>query len=276
MLRKQWARNALAVIAAGILIVLAIGAICAPLLSSIDPQSISPARRMRPPSTQFWFGTDNLGRDIFTRVIYGSRVSLMVGVGVAALATLFGTFIGLLTGFNRVADAILSRVMDGLMSIPAILIAIALTALTRASVQGVIIAITIAEIPRVARLVRGVTLTLRDQPFIESARSIGCSTPQILFRHILPNTLAPLIVQASFIGASAILIEATLSFLGAGAPTEIPSWGNIMADGRSLFQISPHIIFFPALFLAITVLAVNIVGDAARDALDPRLARETK
>lgn len=275
-LARHWRQHPLAVIAGVVLVAMALIAIFAPLLSSIDPLAINPSKRLRPPSVQFWFGTDNLGRDIYTRVLYGGRVSLTVGVGVAFLATLLGMVIGLLAGFNRIADSILSRIVDGFMSIPAILIAIALMALTRASVEGVITAITIAETPRVARLVRGVTMTLRDQPFIEAARAIGCPTWWILYRHVLPNTLAPLMVQASFIGASAILIEATLSFLGAGAPAEIPSWGNVMAEGRSLFQIAPHIIFFPALFLAVTVLAVNLLGDGARDALDPRTARHTR
>jgi peptide/nickel transport system permease protein len=256
-----------------VLLLLALAALLAPWLWTVDPQIVSPARRLRPPSAQYWFGTDQLGRDVYSRVIYGSRVSIIVGFGVAIIATAIGLLIGLLTGFNRIADAILSRVMDGLMAIPSVLLAIALMALTRASVEGVIAAITVAEIPRIARLVRSVVLSLREQPFIEAARAIGTTRVKILWRHILPNTAGPLMVQASYICASAILIEATLSFLGAGAPAEIPSWGNIMAEGRALFQIAPSIIFFPAVFLSLAVLSVNLLGDGLRDALDPRLSR---
>jgi peptide/nickel transport system permease protein len=248
-------------------------AIFAPLLWTSDPQALAPARRVRPPSANFWFGTDMLGRDVYSRVIYGARISLIVGVSVAILSSLAGLLIGLFSGFIRLLDAIIMRIMDGMMSIPPILLAIALMALTRASVQNVIIAITIAEIPRVTRLVRGIVLSLREQPYVEAAIAAGTSTPKIIFRHILPNTLAPLTVQATFICASAMITEAILSFIGAGTPPIIPSWGNIMAEGRALWQVAPYIVFFPALFLSVTVLAVNLLGDGLRDALDPRLAK---
>jgi peptide/nickel transport system permease protein len=214
-----------------------------------------------------------LGRDVYSRVLYGSRVSLLVGFAVAVFAAVLGTFIGLLAGFVRVLDAVLMRVMDGLMSIPSLLLAIALMALTRASVQNVIIAIGIAEFPRVSRLVRSVVLSLREQPYVEAAIASGTRVPAIIWKHILPNTFAPLMVQATFICASAMIGEATLSFLGAGTPPIIPSWGNIMAEGRALWQVKPYIVFFPAIFLSITVLAVNMLGDGLRDALDPRLAK---
>ena len=249
-------------------------ALAAPLLWTVDPTALAPARRTRPPSAQFWFGSDMLGRDVYSRVLYGARVSLMVGFGVAALASIVGMTIGLVSGFVRWADGIIMRIMDGLMSIPPILLAIALMALTRGSVGNVITAITIAEIPRVSRLVRGVVLSLREQPYVEAAIASGTRTPMIIWRHILPNTLAPITVQATYICASAMITEAILSFIGAGTPPIIPSWGNIMAEGRALWQVKPYIVFFPAVFLSLTVLAVNLLGDGLRDALDPRMAKK--
>jgi peptide/nickel transport system permease protein len=248
-------------------------AIFAPYLGTKDPTALAPARRTREPSALYWFGTDMLGRDVYSRVLYGTRVSLLVGFSVAILASAVGTFIGLVSGFVRKLDAVIMRCMDGLMSIPPILLAIALMALTRASVQNVIVAIAVAEFPRVSRLVRGVVLSLREQPYVEAAIASGTRVPVIIWKHILPNTLAPLMVQATFICASAMITEATLSFIGAGTPPIIPSWGNIMAEGRALWQVKPYIVFFPAIFLSITVLAVNLLGDGLRDALDPRLAK---
>jgi peptide/nickel transport system permease protein len=214
-----------------------------------------------------------LGRDVYSRVVYGARVSLTVGLFVALFATAIGLFLGLVTGFVRWLDGIIMRVMDGLMSIPGVLLAIALMALTKASLENVIIAITVTEVPRVVRLIRSLVLTLREQPYVEAAIAAGTRTPRILVRHILPNTVAPLLVQATYICASAMLTEAILSFLGAGTPPNIPSWGNIMAEGRSLFQIATYLIFFPGIFLSLAVLSVNMLGDGLRDALDPRLAR---
>jgi len=248
-------------------------AVFAPLFGTVDPQKVSPIFRLREPSQRFWFGTDLLGRDIYSRVVYGARVSLTVGIGVAIVATLAGLVIGLVTGFIRLADSIIMRFMDGLMSIPPVLLAIALMALTRASLENVIFAIALAEIPRVTRLVRGLVLSLREQPMVEAAIASGSGLPSILFRHILPNTIAPLLVQGTYICASAMITEAILSFIGAGTPPNIPSWGNIIADGRSVFQVKPYIIVFPGICLSLAVLAVNLVGDGLRDALDPRLAR---
>ena len=248
-------------------------AVAAPWLATVDPTALAPAKRTRFPSGQYWFGTDMLGRDIYSRVLYGARVSLIVGFAVAGLASAVGMAIGLVSGFVRWADGVIMRVMDGLMSIPPILLAIALMALTRGSVGNVITAITIAEIPRVSRLVRGVVLSLREQPYVEAAIASGTRVPRIIWRHILPNTLAPITVQATYICASAMITEAILSFIGAGTPPIIPSWGNIMAEGRALWQVKPYIVFFPAVFLSITVLAVNLLGDGLRDALDPRMAK---
>jgi peptide/nickel transport system permease protein len=248
-------------------------AIFAPWLGTTDPTAIAPAKRIRDPSALYWFGTDMLGRDIYSRVLYGARVSLGVGFAVALVASVVGTAIGAVAGFSRAVDSVIMRMMDGLMSIPPILLAIALMALTRASVQNVIIALAVPEFPRVARLIRGIVLSLREQPFVEGAIAAGTRFPRIILRHILPNTVAVLLVQATVICASAMINEAILSFIGAGTPPTIPSWGNIMAEGRALWQIKPYIVFFPALFLCVTVLSVNLVGDGLRDALDPRLAK---
>ena len=259
----------------GLIFLMLLLAVAAPWLGTVDPTALAPIKRNREPSLQFWFGTDALGRDIYSRVLYGARVSLIVGFAVAVLASLSGLLIGLISGTFRRTDAVIMRIMDGLMSIPPILLAIALMALTRASVENVVLGITIAEIPRVSRLVRGVVLTLREQPYVDAAISCGCRIPMLIWRHILPNTLAPLMVQATYICASAMITESILSFIGAGVPPITPSWGNIMADGRTLFQIKPYIIFFPAVFLSLTVLAVNLVGDGFRDLLDPRKSKAT-
>lgn len=248
-------------------------AIAAPWLGTTDPLAVSPIRRLRPPGAEYWFGTDMLGRDVYSRVLYGTRVSLTVGLAVALLSTVIGLAIGLVTGFLRALDAIVMRVMDGLMSIPSVLLAIALISLTTASLKNVIVAIAITEVPRVVRLVRSLVLTLREQPYVEAAIASGTKLPAILARHILPNTLAPLLVQATYICASAMITEAILSFIGAGTPPNIPSWGNIMAEARSLIQIAGTILLFPGIFLSLTVLSVNLLGDGMRDALDPRLAR---
>ena len=248
-------------------------AVFAPYLFTVDPTALAPAKRTRAPSALYWFGTDMLGRDIYSRVVYGARVSLLVGFTVALVSSVIGMAIGLAAGFIRPIDSVMMRVMDGLMSIPSILLAIAFMALLGASVPNVVITVSIAEIPRVSRLVRGVVLSLREQAYVEAATASGTGILKIIWRHILPNTLAPIIVQATFVCASAMLTEATLSFIGAGTPPDIPSWGNIMAEGRTLWQVKPFIVFFPAMFLSITVLAVNLLGDGLRDALDPRLAK---
>ncbi|MBW6397373.1 ABC transporter permease [Roseomonas sp. HJA6] len=256
-----------------IVLLLILMAIFAPYLGTVDPTALAPARRTREPSAQYWFGTDMLGRDVYSRVIYGARVSLIVGFAVAFFASIVGLAIGLVSGFVRWADGIIMRVMDGLMSIPSILLAIALMALTRGSVGNVILAITVAEIPRVSRLVRGVVLSLREQPYVDAAVASGTKAPVIIWRHILPNTIAPMTVQATYVCASAMIVESILSFIGAGTPPIIPSWGNIMAEGRALWQVKPYIVFFPAVFLSVAVLAVNLLGDGLRDALDPRMAK---
>jgi peptide/nickel transport system permease protein len=266
-------RHPTVAVGGALLILLVLTALLAPWLGTVDPTALAPAQRTRAPSAAHWFGTDMLGRDLYSRVIYGARVSLIVGFSVALCASVIGLAVGLISGFLRSIDAILMRVMDGLMSIPPILLAVALMALTRGSVGNVIVAITIAEIPRVSRLVRSVVLSLREQPYVDAAVAAGTRTPMIILRHILPNTLAPMTVQATYICAGAMIIEAILSFIGAGTPPITPSWGNIMAEARALWQVKPFIVFFPAAFLSVTVLAVNLLGDGLRDALDPRMAK---
>jgi peptide/nickel transport system permease protein len=259
----------------GVMLLLAMAAMAllAPYLGTIDPLAVAPVKRLRPPSELYWFGTDSYGRDVYSRTLYGARVSLTVGLSVAMFGTALGLAIGLVTGFVRRLDFVVMRVMDALMSVPPVLLAIALMALTKASLGNVVLAITITEVPRVARLVRSVVLSLREQPFVEAAVAAGTGFWRTLLRHILPNTIAPLLVQATYICAAAMITEAVLSFIGAGTSPEIPSWGNMMAEGRSYFQIKPYLVLFPGAFLSLTVLAVNLVGDGLRDALDPRLAR---
>ncbi len=259
-----------ALLGAVILTMIVLAAVLAPVLGTVDPMRISPLNRMKPPSGALWFGADLVGRDVYSRTVYGARVSLIVGLSVAVVAISIGLVIGLLSGFVRWFDGIAMRIMDGMMSIPSILLAVALIALTGASLRNVVIAISVSEVPRVARLMRSVVLSLREQPYVEAAIAVGTRFHLILWRHILPNAVAPLLVQGSYIFASAVLVEAALSFIGAGTPPSIASWGNIIAEGRAVFQIAPHMVLFPGIALALTVLAVNLIGDGLRDAFDPR------
>jgi peptide/nickel transport system permease protein len=246
-------------------------AIFAPLLAPHDPVLLTPALRLKPASAQFWLGTDGYGRDVLSRIIYGARISLLIGVGSAVFSIGIGLIIGLISGFFKWVDAVMMRIMDGLMAMPSILLAIAVVSLSGASIFTVMIAITLPEIPRVARLVRAVVLSAREEPYVEAAISLGSSLPKIMWRHLLPNTVAPLIVEGTNFCAAAILTEAILSFLGAGISPETPTWGNIMAEGRQYFQLKPTLIFWPGLLLSIAILSINLIGDAARDALDPRM-----
>ena len=282
---RRLARNRSVMLGGTIIALIVAVAILAPVLGTTDPARVEPVLRNRRPGAvatvrnddgsqttrTLWMGTDSLGRDVHSRVIYGARVSLLIGVSVALISTVVGLVIGVLAGYLRWLDGIVMRVMDGLMAIPAILLAIGLVSISRAGLRTVIVAIVIPEVPRVVRLVRSIVLSIREEPYVEAAVALGARTPTLLARHVLPNTLAPLVVQATFICASAILVEAILSFLGVGIPPETPTWGNIMAEGRALFRILPHNILFPGVFLAATVLAVNILGDGLRDMLDPRI-----
>ena len=284
---RKAARHPMVLLGASILLVLVALALLAPWLGTMDPAEIDPSSRNLNPGSRMevsvpdggtvertaWFGTDNLGRDVYSRVLYGTRVSLVVGVTVAVIAIAIGLVIGLVAGFFRRLDGPIMRVMDGLMAIPGILLAIALVAIWGGGLITVILAIVVPDVPRVVRLVRSVVLSVREEPYVESAVSIGAPTLMLLMRHVLPNTVAPLIVQGTFLCASAMLAEAALSFLGVGIPPEIPTWGNIIAEGRSVFRIHPHNIFYPGMFLALTVLAVNVLGDGLRDTLDPKMSR---
>jgi len=281
------ARNPSVLIGATIGVFLALVGALAPMLGTISPSEINPAYRNKKPGAErtirtdegkevvfvHRFGTDTLGRDVYSRVVYGARVSLVIGLTVAVLSVAIGLTIGLIAGYIRWLDSIIMRIMDGLMAIPAILLAMGVVSLSRAGLLAVVIAIVIPEIPRVVRLVRSIVLSIREEPYVEAAITVGTPTPTLLVRHVLPNTIAPLIVQGTFICGSAILIEAILSFLGIGIPPETPTWGNIMAEGRSLFRIYPHNIFYPGVCLALAVLAINMLGDGLRDTLDPRFAK---
>jgi peptide/nickel transport system permease protein len=281
-------RNPMVIIGGSILLIMLAIAILAPFLGTVDPTRIDPASRNKKPGTEITMrlddgqtvkrvaimGTDSLGRDVYSRVIYGTRVSLAVGAAVALIAIAIGVVIGLVSGYIRWLDGIIMRIMDGLMAIPGILLAIAMVSIWRAGLITVIFAIVVPDVPRVVRLVRSIVLTVREEPYVEGAISVGTPTWILMFRHILPNTVAPLIVQGTFLAASAILVEAALSFLGIGIPPEIPSWGNIMAEGRTLFRVFPHNIFYPGIFLAFTVLAINIMGDGLRDTLDPKMSKK--
>ena len=260
-------------IAAFVLLVIVVVTLLSPWLAPHDPLTMDPLVRLKGPMEGHPLGTDNYGRDILSRVLIGGRLSLYIGLMTAIISVLIGLVIGMIAGFFRTADAIIMRMMDALMAIPAILLAIALVALSGPSVGSVIAAITIPEIPRVVRLVRAVVLAAREEPYVEAAIALGSSMPKILIGHLLPNTLAPLIVQGTYILASAILTEAILSFLGAGVSTETPTWGNIMAEGRMFFRIKPELILWPGLMLSLCILSINLLGDAARDMLDPRLKK---
>ena len=268
--RRLLRRQPTLVIGLAVLLLVFASGLLAPAWWTGDPQEMRTAQRLQPPSAVRWFGSDQFGRDVYTRTLYGARVSLVVGATVALLGLALGTTLGLVIGFYRRLDTVMMRVMDGLMAIPAILLALALMAMMRASVRNVIIALVIPEIPRVIRVVRASVLSLREHTMVEAARALGVGTPRILVLYILPALVAPLVVQATYVCASAILFEAYLSFLGAGTPPHIPSWGNVMAEGKTYVQLAFWIILFPGLFLALTVLAINLVGDGLRDLLDVR------
>jgi peptide/nickel transport system permease protein len=281
-------RNPNVIFGGTILLIMVAIALLAPFLGTVDPTRIDPAARNKKPGVEITYrldngetakrtaimGTDSLGRDVYSRVLYGTRVSLIVGVAVSLCAIAIGMVIGLVSGYIRWADGFIMRIMDGLMAIPGILLAIALVSIWRSGLYTVILAIVVPDVPRVVRLVRSIVLSVREEPYVEGAISVGTPTWTLMFRHILPNTIAPLIVQATFIAAAAILAEAALSFLGIGIPPETPSWGNIMSEGRTLFRVFPHNILYPGIFLALTVLAINIMGDGLRDTLDPKMSKK--
>ena len=260
-------------IGGSLMAILIVLSLLAPWIAPYDPLKLNVSQRLKPPNETYWFGTDAYGRDVLSRTLWGGQISLVIAISVAVLSMVVGTLIGLLAGYFRAMDSIAMRVMDGLMAIPGILLAVAMLSLSKASVQTVVIAITIPEIPRVVRLVRAVVLSLREQTFVSGAIASGSRVPRILFRHILPNAMTPIIVQATYIAASAVLIEAYLGFLGVGTPPEVPSWGNIIAEGRNFIMLAIWSVLFPGLFLGTMVLSINILGDGVRDMLDPRIAK---
>ncbi|MBP6707172.1 ABC transporter permease [Achromobacter sp. Marseille-Q0513] len=272
---RQGLRSWPVMLALAVLVIIVAIALFAPWLGTVDPVQINPGSRLKQPFTEFLFGTDAFGRDVWSRVAYGARVSLIAGLGAAVVSVALGLVIGVIAGWFRSLDGLIMRTMDAIMAIPGILLAIALVSVSGASLTTVLVAITIPEIPRVVRLVRGQILTVRGEPYVEAALALGTPLPKLLWRHMVPSTIAPLTVQGTYVFASAMLTEAILSFLGAGVPPEIASWGNIMSEGRMYFRMLPGLILFPGLFLSLTVLSVNILGDALRDALDPKMVRRT-
>ncbi|MCA1408842.1 ABC transporter permease [Ensifer sp. IC3342] len=265
-------RHPLIVTGGGLLVILIIAALAAPLYAG-DPMALDPFKRLQSPSPDMWFGSDNLGQDVFARTMYGARISLLVGLTAAVAAALGGLLIGVIAGYVGSFDRIVMRVLDGLMSIPTFLLAIALISLTGPGIVILIAAIVIPELPSVTRLVRSVVLSVRERPYVEAALCGGARLPKVLWRHILPTAIPPLMVQSANVCAGAILTEAGLSFLGAGMPPEIPSWGNMISSSRLYLPIAPVMLFAPGVFLAITVLAVNLLGDGLRDLFDPRSKR---
>ena len=261
----------------GLIVLICFSILCgaAQFWERIDPLMLDPDDRLQGPNWKHWFGTDNAGRDIYSRTLHGGRVSLLVGFFVATFTTAVGMVIGLISGYTPKLDMIIQRVMDAIMSFPTLLLALALVAMLGSSMWNVIGVITFVDTPRMVRIVRATVLTLREQMYIDAARALGTPTWRILFVHLAPNTMAPVLVQATYIFALAILTEASLSFLGLGIPPENPSWGNILALGRTFLQQAFWISFFPGLLLTINVLAMNLVGDGLRDAFDPKLSRST-
>lgn len=275
-MKRRYRRRQLPLYASMVMLfVIAIMAIFAPWIATTDPSQLAPLDRLQAPSWAHYFGTDGLGRDVYSRVVWGARVSLIVAIVVATLTTFFGVMFGLITAFTDWADRIIMRIVDGMMAIPDVLLAIALVALVPPSLTTVIVAIVIPQIPRMIRLVRSVALTLRDRPFVEAAHAIGTPLWLILLRHVAPNTMAAVLVEATFVGATAVLTEAVLSFLGVGVPAGVPSWGSIVADGRNVILVGFHVILFPSILIALTVLAINTLGDGLRDLIDPRMAGNT-
>jgi peptide/nickel transport system permease protein len=263
------ARRKVTLVGAALMALMIVASLGATLAA--NPRRMDVSVRLARPSAAHWFGTDDVGRDVFSRVVHGARLSLMVGAAVVTLSFVVGVSCGLVAGYYRALDNGVMRVMDGLMAFPAIILAIALMAALGPSVTNVIVAIAIVYSPRVARVVRGSVLVIRETPYVEAARALGASDLTLLSRHVLPNCLSPVIVQGSFVFAAAVLIEAALSFLGVGVPPYVPSWGNILSEGRLYIQQAPWLVVYPGAAIMLTILGLNLVGDGLRDVLDPKI-----
>jgi len=261
--------NRLAVTGCLLLSVIFLLAILAPILATQPPLEMKVTNRLKAPSAAHWFGTDEFGRDVYSRVVHGSRISISVGLAVVIISSTFGLILGLYSAYYRQLDNLIMRIVDGLMAFPAVLLAIAIMAALGPKIENVIISISVVYIPTVARTVRSAALVVREQTYIEAIRALGGKPWRIIWRHIAPNCMSPLIVQATFIFAYAVIIEASLSFLGAGTPPPQPSWGNILSDGRTLIRQAWWIMVFPGIAIVMTVLGLNLIGDGLRDLLDP-------
>lgn len=259
-----------------LVIFLGIVALCllAPLIAPADPARMSVRARLTPPGPEYWLGADAYGRDVLSRLLYAGRISLLIGAGVAVVSTVIGITLGLVAGFIRSLDGFLSRLVDAMMAFPDILLAIALVSILGGSVWNVVLALSIVYAPRFARISRASTLVIRELPFVEAARALGSSTRYIIFNHVLRNIVSPVIVQATFIFAYAMLAEAGLSFLGVGVDPAIPTWGTMINEGRQFIDQASFLILFPGIAISVSVLSLQLIGDGLRDALDPRLAKE--
>jgi peptide/nickel transport system permease protein len=270
-MRSALSRSLSAAVGGSIVLAVVLAAVLAPAVVPYDPQDVRVSERLLAPGRAHPFGTDNLGRDIFSRVMYGARVSLLVGGLTVLCSTAAGTALGLMAGYDHRLDRVLMRVMDGLMAFPTTLLAIALMAALGARLANVVIALSIVFTPRAARIVRGAALVVRDLDYVQAARALGAPDARILARHVLPNCLGPVIVQATFVFAESVLAEAALSFLGVGLPPQVPSWGTIITAGRAFMETAPWITTFPGAAILLSVLGLNLLGDGLRDLADPRL-----
>ncbi len=273
-LKKMFLQRKAALLGLLLVLTVILAALCAGMLTSFSPDEMNVDNRLLAPSSVHWMGTDEFGRDLFSRVLYGARNSLIVAFFIVIVSVGMGMVFGLIAGYYPRVDSLIMRIMDGLMAFPGIILAIAMMGAMGASMKNVIVALGIVYTPRVARVVRSFILTVRESQYIEAAKSIGARDARILLRHILPNCVSPIVVQASFIFSYAILGEAALSFLGVGVPATLPSWGNILSEGRVYMQIAPWLTLFPGISIMITVLGLNMIGDGVRDFLDPRLKRQ--
>ena len=263
-------RRKIALLGAWVMVVIFIFAIFAPMIATHDPMELNPIDRLQSPNSKYWFGTDNFGRDIFSRIVYGARMTIITGSGVVIYSLFFGIFIGLFSGYYERFGLVAMRLVDVIMSFPPLLLALALMAILGRGVWNVILAVGVSYLTRTARIMFGLTLKIKSEVYIEAIRSVGAKHNRILLKHILPNLISPLIVQATFTFAFSLLQIASLDFLGVGLPPQLPSWGNMISEGRIYITRAPGVLIFPGVFIILTVLSFNLVGDVLRDKMDPR------